>query len=570
MIRGAGVTGPRFALALVVAAALATAPGCRRDGGGAPADPTPVADAASGETTAGSPVRGDTLVVGYQADADVLNPVVTNSGLSGQILDFLFPLLVMPTFECRCVYHPHLAERWTWSDDGLALTFHLRDDVKWSDGQPVTADDVVFSLGLMRDPAVGSPAAPALAHLRAEDPVQKIDDHTVVVHFDHRFDRDTMLTSAGGYALVPEHVLRDWPRGNLRGAPSSTSPVTAGLFRVARWERNHELVLQRDEASTVVHPPYLDGVIIRVLPEYATRLLELKAGRIDMLQGLQVEDVEPLQRDHPEITVYRRGKRFADFLVWNLQDERFADVRVRQALAHAVDVQTLTLALLTGGGQTYGARATGTITPELCGTQNEDIQPIPHDLSRAAALFAEAGWRDTDGDGWLDRDGQRFSFTLETNAGNVRREQAQVILQEQLRGAGVDVRLETVEGNAFYEKLKRREFQAALAGLGASLFVDPSSRWKTGAPYNYPSYSSPRVDELIEQGLATTDAGEANRCWRELQAQIYADQPYCFLYWRDELVALHSRFRDVEINTLWVFANLADWWVPEAEQRYRW
>ncbi len=559
---------PRVALALSLVACLGLAGGCRRDRGGEAPGGDPADPGAAGAEEPAGPERGDTLVVAYPADADVLNPVVSRSDLSGQILDFLYPLLVIPTFECRCRYQPHLAERWSFSDDGTALTFQLRDDVAWSDGEPVDADDVVFSLALMRDPAVGSSAASGLRHLRAADPVERVDDHTVTVHFDHAYDRDTMLAHAGGYALVPEHVLRDWPRDQLRGAPQSTAPVTAGLFRVARWERDQELVLERDEAPAPFAPAYLDRVIFRVIPEYSTRLLELKAGRVDLMPGLRIEDVAALRRDHPEIAVHRRGRRFTDYLAWNLADERFADARVRQALAHAVDVETLIAALLTSGDEVFGERAVGTITPALCATRNEAIEPVTHDPERARALFAEAGWIDTDGDGWLDRDGRRLAFTLETNAGNTRREQAQVILQEQLRRAGVDVRLATVEGNAFFEKLRAHDFEAALTGWSASLFVDPTPLWKTGAAYNYGGYSSARVDELIDRGLATTDPDEAARCWQELQAAIHADQPVCFLYWRDELVAVDGRFRDVRIDTLWLFGNLGQWWVPAAEQRY--
>ena len=524
-----------------------------------PADPpVPVEEPAT-------PTRGDTLVVGYAADVDGFNPVVQSSDLGGQILDFLFPLLLMPRFDGALSYEPNLAERWEWSPDGLALTLHLRRDAKWSDGTPITAADVAFTFDLLGDPDVGSPYASQLTTLRPDQPLEVIDAHTVVVHYGHRYEQVTMLSHAVGCPVVPRHVMAEWPRQSLRGAPFDAAPVTAGRFQLARWDRNREIVLERGPEAGA----YLDRVVFKIIGEYATRLIELRNGDIDLLPGLQVEDVEALQRDHPAIEIHRRGFRYLDYIAWNLRDDRFSDVRVRRAMAHAMDVDLLIASLLTTGGERYARRAVGTITPELSGVGEPPIEPLAHDPARARQLMAEAGWTDSDGDGWLDRDGQRFSFTLATNAGNPRRGQVQVIVQQQLREVGIDAQLTTQEGNTFFEQLREGQFEAALAGWGSSLFADPSRIWASDAVYNYPGYTQPGVDELIVRGLSATDASGANRCWIELQQVIYADQPYCFLYWREELVGLNSRFRDVGIGTLWLFADLDQWWVPSSHQKYQ-
>jgi len=522
-----------------------------------------VADAPVEEPS--TPTRGDTLVVGYAGDVDGFNPVVQSSDLGGQILDFLFPLLLMPRFDGVLSYEPNLAERWAFSEDGLALTLHLRRDARWSDGVPITAEDVAFTFELIGDPAVGSPYASQLETLRVDQPLEVIDEHTVVVHYAQRYEPLTMLSHAVGCPIVPRHVMHDWPRQSLRGAPFDAKPVTSGSFQLASWDRHREIVLERSPGSDA----RLDRVVFKIIGEYATRLIELRNGDIDLLPGLQVEDVEALRREHPEIEIHRRGFRYLDYIAWNLRDDRFSDGRVRRALGHAVDVEALIAALLSADGERYARRAVGTVTPELRGVGEPPIEPLAHDPARARQLMAEAGWTDTDGDGWLDRDGQRFTFTLSTNAGNPRRAQAQVIVQQQLREVGIDAQLTTLEGNAFFERLREGRFEAAMAGWGSSLFVDPSRIWGSDAVYNYPGYTHPRVDELIAEGLAADDSAAANRHWIELQQVIYADQPYCFLYWREELVALHSRFRDVGIGTLWLFADLDQWWVPTTEQKYR-
>ncbi len=520
------------------------------------------------DAAATGPVNGDTLVVAYKADVDVLNPLVTVTNLGLEILEVLFPVVVGMDFDCSCTPRPGIAESWEWNEDGTAVTFHLRDDLKWSDGESIDATDVTAAWDRIADPAVGSPFGPFTASFRKPEPHVVTDPHTITLHFDHAYDRATMMAHAAGCPVPPEHLLRDIPGDQLRAAPFSSAPTTAGPFRYAGWTKGQQLELVRDDGNP--RAARLDRIIFKIIPEYATRLLELQNGSIDMMQGIQLEDVDRLRAQHPEIKLYRRGMRAADFVAWNLRDPRFEDVRVRRALAHAVDVDTLMGALLTAGGERYGQRAVGTITPAICKSHNNEITPMAHDPQAARALLAEAGWTDSDGDGVVDRAGEPLAFTLLTNQGNARREQAQVIIQQQLREVGVAVDLQTLEANTLNQRLMEGKYEAAISGVMANLFVDPSNRWRSdGKPFNITGYANPRVDELIDQGLATTDAQEANRCWHEMQALIYEDQPYCFLYWRDDVVAVHQRFRDVDINVLGVFGNVGRWWVPAAEQKYK-
>lgn len=509
------------------------------------------------------PVSGGSLVVSAPADISVLNPLVARSIHEMDVLAHLFPYLVEYDFEGACKPRPGLAERWEVGEDGTSLTFHLRTDARWTDGEAIDADDVVFTLDLVGDPSVGSPYGSLLMGLRPDAPVDRVDDHTVTVHFAESRDPATMLYQVTAYPLVPEHALREVPRAELRAASTGDGLVSAGAFSLGKWLQGQQLELVRNEAPPYGESARLDRVVFKVVPEYTTRLLELQQGSIDMMPALAVEDVVRLSRDAPGVEVHRRGMRSTDYIAWNLNDSRFEDVKVRQALAHAVDVDALIGALLKSGEEVYGSRSVGTITPALKDFRNADLQPIAHDVEQARALFAEAGWTDSDGDGFVDRDGVRFGFTLLTGSSNPRRTLAQTIVQEQLRAAGVDVSIDAIEGNAFHGKLAQRDFEAALVGWSAQLFVDPSPLWlSTDAPFNVSSYANPRVDELIARGLSTTDPDDAAACWREMQALIHADQPCCFLYWRDELVALNGQIQDAAIDTLSPYGRLGEWWRP--------
>jgi peptide/nickel transport system substrate-binding protein len=315
-------------------------------------------------------------------------------------------------------------------------------------------------------------------------------------------------------------------------------------------------------------------VVFKIIPEYSTRLLELQSGEVDMMEAVLVADADQLRKTHPHINLVRRGYRSMDYLGWNLTNPLFADKKVRQALAMSVDVNDMIAKLLTSEtGEAYARPSTGTITPELCGAYNDEVKPFTLDLDRARALFAEAGWTDSNGDGVLDKDGRPFEFKVMTNAENKRRGDAAIRLQSQFKNVGVVMNIEKIEFNAMTDRLKKRDFEAVIGGWSAGLFVDPTDMWHTDRPenpseFNYTSYSNAAVDALIENGLQTPKPEEAGPVWKEMQAAIYDDQPYLFLWWMDEIVAIDGRFQNTEINLLSNYNHLWDWSVPADKVKY--
>jgi peptide/nickel transport system substrate-binding protein len=225
-------------------------------------------------------------------------------------------------------------------------------------------------------------------------------------------------------------------------------------------------------------------------------------------------------------------------------------------------------------GESYARSSVGTVTPALCGVHNDDIVPFGHDLAKAKAMFAEAGWTDSNADGILDKDGKKFQFTLATNTGNKRRADIQVLVQAQLQAVGVIADLEKAETNAFYENMRNKDFEAAIGGWSAALYVDPSEVWHCDTedrayPFNFTGYCNPEVDALIDQGLRTPNPLDAAPMWKDLQAKVYEDQPYLFLWWMDEIVGIHERFDDTSIDILSSFNRLHEWNVPEDKVKYK-
>ena len=540
----------------------------------------------------------DTLVIAFNNDAGSMLEVVTEAASDASVIANLNYPLVDTDFDCGLRYEPALAKSWSWNEDGTILSMELRDDIKWQDGEPVTAQDIAFTYGLIEDKTVASPLYAQIEQMVEGKRPLVIDPTHIEWHFTAAFDHATQLAQTS-VATAPWHILKDADRATLRGNPFTTEPVVDGRWKLASWERNQRLVLEPNDAWTgpVEEKPKLKRIIFKVLPEYTTRLVELERGDIDLMQQVQVSDADRLVAEHPEIRIVRRGWRGMDYVAWNSIDPEdwtarlaalppgtqpeidtakphpiLGDKAVRRALAKAVDIDKLIGDLLTSkaSGEVYGRRAVGTISPALCDVHNDEIQPLPYALDQASAELEALGWKDTDGDGVRDKDGRPLRFSLLTSAGNPRRADAAVILQAQLKRAGVQMDIESVETNAFYERLRKKDVEAALAGWAAALFVDPTPLWHSGEEYafNFTSYHNPAVDALIDQGMHTAEHDAAIPIWKQVQAEIYEDQPYLFLYWIDELVGVSNRFEGTKIDELSAFRDLHEWWVPADRVKY--
>jgi len=543
-------------------------------------------------------VQRDTLVKGETADINNMIYIVGETVADSDVVYFTNMGGFDADFDCEVKLKPQLYKSWSFSDDGLVVKVETDPSYSWYDGQPVTADDVAFTFGLIADPTVASPRLNQTEHMvKGKAPVV-VDATHLEFHFQQAYDHNQMLQHCDT-PPVPKHLLENADRASLRGNDlNSKTPMVNGPFKMVAWERGQKVVLEANEKFTgpEMYKPKIKRVVFRIIPEYATRLIELETGGIDMMDGLQIADVDRLKKEHPELTFYRRGWRLQDYIAWNSLDVAdykrvaaatpagqlvdltkvkpnalFGDKNVRRALAYAVDMDKIIRDILTSEtGEAYARRAIGTVTPTLCNSYNDQVQPLAYDPEKAKQLLADAGWKDTDGDGIVDKDGKKFSFTLTTNSGNARRNKASIIVQAQLKQIGVEAKLEQIEGNTFYDRLRKKDFEASLAGWSAALQVDPTDLWHSGSQYqfNSTSYSNPEVDKLIDQGMSEPDTAKSNAIWRELQAKIYDDQPYLFMYWWDDTVAIHKRFHDATPNILTEVANYWEWWVPADEVKY--
>ncbi|MGH7262516.1 MAG: ABC transporter substrate-binding protein, partial [Candidatus Rokuibacteriota bacterium] len=366
------------------------------------------------------------------------------------------------------------------------------------------------------------------------------------------------------------HLLAPYVAGGrLREAPQNRRPIGNGAYRFVEWKSGEKIVLVAN-ADHFEGKPYLSRVVYRIIPSQATIFLELRAKGVDFagLTAIQFKRQTDYPAFHKAYRKYQYPGNAYTYFGFNLKDPRFADRRVRQAFAHAIDKRELIDGVVLG----LGREATGPYKPGTW-AYNPEVAQFPYDPERARQLLAEAGWKDTNGEGVVSKDGQPFAFTILTNQGNEERKKVAEIIQQRLRAIGVAVEIRTLEWASFIKEfIRKRRFEAIILGWGIGLDPDQYEIWhssKSGPDeLNHISYANPEVDRLLELGRASCRREERKKHYDRLQAVLAEDQPIVFLYFRDALPVVSSRVRGIEPSPNGITYNFIRWYVPKALQRY--
>jgi peptide/nickel transport system substrate-binding protein len=508
-----------------------------------------------GPTPAGTAPRdaaldAHTLVVGTRAEPRTLNPIAITAAEGHQIAGLVF-LKLLEEQDDFMSFKPQLAESWTTSADGLDVTFVLRADAAWSDGTPVTADDVRFTWQVHTDTTVAWPSASIKSRIRD---VEVRDARTVVFHYREHYLYQIMDANDG--VILPRHLLDGVPRAELKNAPFGRAPVGNGPYRVARWESGQYIELEANPGWYGAKP-VVSRVIFKFVPDAVTLVAQLKAREIDLLESVQPADIASIRERRPDVDIQTLPSRRMSFIVWNTARAPFGDRAVRRALTMGIDRAELIRAVWGG----YARECTSPIVPLLWAFDPE-IAALPFDPAQARALLAEHGYRDTDGDGVLDRDGKPLRVELVVNDAQ-NRVDVVTIVQAQLKRIGVAVTLRVLEFGAYQERVLAADFDGAFVEWKVQTRVDLTSMFHSDSRrpkgFNFGAYSNPAVDRLIEEALATPDMAAAKERWAEVQRLIYDDQPYTFIAVPMEITAVADRFCNLRPSVISFFANLPAW-----------
>jgi peptide/nickel transport system substrate-binding protein len=513
--------------------------------------------ACGGDAGSSGAEGGGTVIVGVRSDFGGFNPITNSDLYTGELINFaLFTPLVQYDADLNVV--PHLAQSWQEQGD-TAVVFELRRDVRWHDGRPVTAHDVVFTFERAKDPATTSPLlGPVfLQHVAA---AQAIDSFTV--RFRYARPHAQALEDFW-WAPVPMHLLDSIPAAELRNAAFSRQPVGSGPFRLVEWRAAERLVLERnpDFPESLGGPPELQRVVLRIIPEASTLLTELVTGGVHVDIPVVPDQVDQIRAD-AALQMFAYPGRTLYYVGWNHARAPFDDARVRRALALAIDRREIIDALLHGQGELASSPI-----PPWSPVHPDGVTPLTRSLEEAAALLERAGWRDSNGDGIRENaQGQALAFDMLSSDDALRRAVVEV-LQSQLRQVGADVRIRIVEFQTMIADHRSRNFDAIFTNWILDNFqvaatpralLHSAEADRAGSP-NRSSVRDAQLDRLIEQGEAATDPAEQRRIWNEFTGRLQELQPLTFMFWLNELAAANSNVTGVEMDPRGEFLTVARW-----------
>jgi peptide/nickel transport system substrate-binding protein len=460
---------------------------------------------------------------------------------------------------------PRLAQRWEWGPDSLSIAFHLDPRARWHDGRPVRANDVRFSVELMKDPRTGTQATPFVANV---DSVSVRDSLTAVAWFKAR-SPEQFYQMAYQVFVLPEHLLKDIPRDHLATSEAIQRPIGSGRFRFVRFEPGVRIELVADTGHYLGRPK-LDRLLLVFTGDPNSAVTQLFSGQVDFLDAVPPDAVPRLDSaEHLRAVPYTiLGYGFMSMNTRsptgrNQPHPVFGDPVVRRALSMAVDREAMLRNVL-------GPRAVLGSGPYPKHLSDTTVKAPTFDRARAESLLDSAGWR-RGANGTRAKNGRPLAFSITVPTTSAPRMRYAVLLQEQFRNVGAAVEIQSLEFNAVQQRLTSGNFDATLVVVGQ----DPprtgiAQFWTTaGLPptgSNYGRYTNAAVDALVDSLAYTGDPARADAQWRRASQMIIQDAPAIWLYEYQQTAGAHRRIRIEGIRPDAWWAGLADWWIPAAER----
>lgn len=546
-----------------------------------PAEPVateaPAAPAATAEPTVdpNAPVLGGTVIIGTSQEPTNLNPVLGTATIDNSISAFFSEGLV--GFDVNGAYVPVLAEALpTVTDDGLTLTYKIKPGLKFSNGDPVTCADVQFT----KDAITSDLSGASTSGYKDITAIECPDDLTVVVKMAEVFAPYLNLFNY----LLPKSA------GDLAAMDKwefNRAPIGTGPWIVQEWQAGDHITLVKNPNYREAGKPYLESVIIKILPSREVGMQLLGTGEITVLWDLTEADFPTLAKmDGVTYAGAYYGSGENELLVFNFGDPKvdapvdvtqaphpiLGDLKVRQAIQYAIDKQSIVDTLL------YGNVKVGT-TVLPTGTFACPQTPAEFSVDKAKALLDEAGWK-PGADGIREKDGVRMSLKISTTTGNQLREQTEQVLVEMLKEVGLELVIDNVPSDVLFAgwdadgMRKHGKYDILLYTTGpgndpdSGLFSNYHSaripvKDNDGAGNNFSRYSNPEVDQAIDEASMTTDTAKRKELYCQVAAQVNQDIPRVFLYERLLINGYRDNLQNFQVSSSWVDFTIdsQNWWL---------
>jgi peptide/nickel transport system substrate-binding protein len=483
-----------------------------------------------------------TLNLSMSSSPSRLNPILSNDTASSEISDWLFNGLFKydkdgkPTVELAKSYN---------FETPTKLIIKLRDNVLWHDNEKFTSKDVIFTYEKIIDPKVFNSIK---SNFKQVQSVKAIDDYTIEVIYKEPYFKALETWMVG---ILPYHILKD--EKDLMTSSFNKNPIGTGSYKLKDFKQGQDIELIANDKFFDGRPK-IDKILYKFLPDPNTSFLYLKQKKLD------IGGLDPIQVDRQiddefkkNYTIIQKPSFTYAYLGFNLKNEKFKDIRIRQALSLAINRQELVDILFFG----YGKVCNGPFLPGSFAF-NDEVKTIQQDIPKAKKLLKEAGYDEN----------HPFTFEIVTNTGNDTRINAAQILQYQLRKAGIIMNIRVMEWQAFLNTVVHpRKFEAVLLGWALALMPDAYPIWHSSSSklggFNFVSYENPEVDALIEEGSKTINRDELGKIYKQIFKKITDDLPYLFLYIPDSISVVNKDIKNIEPSFIGIMHNQKDWEIEE-------
>jgi peptide/nickel transport system substrate-binding protein len=517
-----------------------------------PAAPPPIDDT--------RPQDGGTLFRRLDLDVVTLNPISATSKYDRYVTNYLFTPLIY--LDRNLKPFPGLADSWDVSEDGLTYRFELNEKATFSDGTPVRASDVVFTLAKIIDPkseavqTAGSFDTLDLSRTRA------VDEHTVEVVF--RQPLAMQLIRFNDVLVLPEHV---YAQGDFR-AGWAASAVGSGPYVLVRRVPGKEVVLERRK-DYWGDRPHIQTVVFKLVTEHGTAFNALKNGELD--ETVITSDTWMRDSTDPELTRVIDFQRFYalnyNYIAWNNRNPLLSDKRVRRAMSMCLPIDAVVRDIFRGTARAMS----GPFTPDEW-AYNPNVPVIRYDPDGAKALLAAAGWADHNADGVLDKDGKPFRFDLLVITGSATARQVTQMAQSELKKVGVQVDLVLMDGATAIQRILKGNYQAAYLSWELDADPDPYALFHSsqtpGHGNNFVYYANAEADRIMEQARRELDLSKRKDLYWRLHEILAEEQPYTWVVQVSGKWGIRKRLRNVQASRgygyfLWYPGELGWWILPE-------
>lgn len=490
----------------------------------------------------------DTVFVAIHSEPKRLNPVFLTDSISYSVSGLIFNGLTK--FDETLSVKADLAESWDIKRNGLDIVFYLKKGIFWHDGKEFTADDVIFTYKVITSQKTATHHAENFGPLKE---VEAIDRYTVKATYSKPFSTALESWSIG---IIPKHILEN---SDINDHSFDKSPIGTGPYRLKEWTPGQKLVF---EAFKNFHErtPKIKSLIVKIIPDPSTRLMELKTGNIDLMeitpaQFSMLTDETYIKKNFNK---YIGGNSRYGFLGFNLKDGRFSDTKVRQAISHAIDKEAIIKAIF----KDLGSLSTGPY-PKNAWYHNHDISSYEFNPAKAIKLLEDSGWK-RGADNLLFKNGKPFEFNIITNIENRDNINIAQMIQADLRKVGIKVDIKTFEWQTFrFQLIAKRQFETVLMSRGYLWSPDIYDLWhssKTGeGKWNFLSYRNHHLDSLLEKARVTMDYDQRKRLYYQIHEILAADQPCIFLYHLENPFIAHKRIKGISTTPLSILEDLYKW-----------